>query len=152
LCLITVFAEAIISEKSVSDNQAQLECTGGEWKSGNSTLEIKLRDDSVHTDTCTKNKDGKSEIHANLYVKVRTAANLIEMDVLTLSLIIGGNIVMYFLLGGVVYSLSSQPRAQRTFSGNKASDKQVLIQNGERDTYQQLNANKSEYSALGKRH
>ncbi|KAG9265335.1 T-cell surface glycoprotein CD3 gamma chain [Astyanax mexicanus] len=142
--------KTIISEKLVSDNQAKLECTGEKWKSLNGTiLEINLHDDSFRTDTCMK-KDGKSD--ADLYVKVRTAANLIEMDILTLSLIIGGNIVMYVLLGGVVYSLSSQPSAQRTFSGNKASDKQVLIQNGERDTYQQLNANKSEYSALGKRH
>uniref|UniRef100_A0A3B1JAW6 CD3 gamma/delta subunit Ig-like domain-containing protein n=1 Tax=Astyanax mexicanus TaxID=7994 RepID=A0A3B1JAW6_ASTMX len=131
-------AEGIISVKTVSDDRAQLECTGTWTNAKESIWTVDLRVDNSSMDTCTPKTDGtgKGITSAKLYVKVRTAANLIEMDIVTLISIIGGNIVMYILLGVVVYNLSSQPRAQRTFSGNKASDKQVLIQNGERDTYQ----------------
>ncbi|XP_072547501.1 T-cell surface glycoprotein CD3 delta chain-like [Salminus brasiliensis] len=133
----------ITAEKNA--NVATLKCDGGTWAEGVKN-EINLSVDRLETVTCeTGNKNQKAVV----FIKVRTCDNCIELDVWTLTAIIIGNILMTILIGVVVYKLTAQPTA-KTFSGNKASDRQNLIQNGERDTYQRLNAGqKSEYSALG---
>ncbi|KAL6471991.1 hypothetical protein MHYP_G00206410 [Metynnis hypsauchen] len=71
------------------------------------------------------------------------------MNFTAIAAIATGNLLATILIGVAVYSLSAQPKG-KSFSGNKASDKEHLIRNGDGDTYQPLApGQKSEYQTLG---
>ncbi|KAK3561352.1 hypothetical protein QTP86_030643, partial [Hemibagrus guttatus] len=83
--------------------------------------------------------DYKCEIKDNnitMTVKFRTCESCIELDKTSLIAVILGNIVATFFVAFAVYSITGQSKG-KSFSGNKASDKVNLLNNGETDTYQQ---------------
>ncbi|XP_062873189.1 T-cell surface glycoprotein CD3 delta chain-like [Trichomycterus rosablanca] len=135
-------------EITVDDSSDKLKftCDKGIWEINNEkTMELDSKDRSADIYTCVE-----GEKKQQLLVRIRTCENCIELDALTLSAIVIGNIVATVFIGVAIYSISSQPKA-KIFPGNKASDRVNLISNGEGDTYQQLKGgDRDTYSRLGK--
>ncbi|KAL7849436.1 hypothetical protein SRHO_G00210590 [Serrasalmus rhombeus] len=142
-------ADLSISANTKSDS-AELKCDKGKWQKENieETLTVQYTEDRNEVETCKEDVEG-SEISRQILVRVRTCENCIEMNIAAITAIAIGNILATILIGVAVYSLTAQPKG-KSFSGNKASDKEHLIRNGDGDTYQPLApGQKSEYQTLG---
>ncbi|KAG9342096.1 hypothetical protein JZ751_017093 [Albula glossodonta] len=75
--------------------------------------------------------------------------NCIALEAGTVAGILVGEIVATALIGVAVYLIASQPQGKAYRQGNKASDRQNLIQNQHNDTtYQPLSGHSSDYSQL----
>ncbi|XP_036418782.1 T-cell surface glycoprotein CD3 delta chain-like [Colossoma macropomum] len=139
-------AEPSITVQKNSDS-ADLKCTGGTWEEGHdnkTNINVSYNEDKAEIKNChTTDKSLK------ILVRVRPCENCIELNVLAIAAIAVGNALATILIGVAVYSLSAQPKG-KSFSGNKASDKEHLIRNGDGDTYQPLApGQRSEYQTLG---
>ncbi|XP_060744673.1 T-cell surface glycoprotein CD3 delta chain-like [Tachysurus vachellii] len=118
-------------------------CELGNWQHLNeSKISLSYKDRESGDYYC-----GPEASYITVTVKFRTCETCIELDAPSLSIVIVGNILATFFVAYAVYSITGQPK-NKSFSGNKASDKVTLL-NGEQDTYQQLNPGQSaEYSRL----
>ncbi|XP_017564937.1 T-cell surface glycoprotein CD3 gamma chain [Pygocentrus nattereri] len=142
-------ADLSISATTNSDS-AELRCNNGKWQKDNleKPFNVQYTEDRNEIQTCME--DGEEpEKFTQILVRVRTCKNCIEMNIAAIAAIATGNILATILIGVAVYSLTAQPKG-KSFSGNKASDKEHLIRNGDGDTYQPLApGQKSEYQTLG---
>uniref|UniRef100_A0A8C2BD94 CD3 gamma/delta subunit Ig-like domain-containing protein n=1 Tax=Cyprinus carpio TaxID=7962 RepID=A0A8C2BD94_CYPCA len=72
-------------------------------------------------------------------IKILSSENLIQLDSMALVSVIVGDILVTALIGWAIYIVCAQPTARGGYQGNKASDRQALINNhapSGGDTYQ----------------
>ncbi|KAJ8280221.1 hypothetical protein GJAV_G00051990 [Gymnothorax javanicus] len=115
-------------------------------------IALDYKDDNTGEYKCTKTADKAEENKdiGKIYVKFRSCDNCVALDVGTVVGIAVGEVIATAMIGVAVYLLASQPQGKGFRQGNKASDRQALIQNQQNDlTYQPLiHGNSSEYSHL----
>ncbi|KAK2831137.1 hypothetical protein Q7C36_016223 [Tachysurus vachellii] len=149
-CLLTcllmqnlVYGEKTEISVAKKADQFVFTCSKGNWQHLSENLfSLSYKDTESGDYKCGTDVD-----YITVTVKFRTCESCIELDALSLSAVIVGNILATFFVAYAVYSITGQPK-NKSFSGNKASDKVTLL-NGEQDTYQQLNPGQSaEYSRL----
>ncbi|XP_055051383.2 T-cell surface glycoprotein CD3 delta chain-like [Misgurnus anguillicaudatus] len=121
-----------------------LNCDGGTFPAHENKAEINFTWDASGDYQCDDSQ-GKSVI---MTVKIRSSEDLIQLDTTATIAILVGDIAATVLIGWAVYSICAQPKPKSTYQGNKASDRQNLINNAAGDTYQPLGNRSDDYSSL----
>ncbi|KAF4104528.1 hypothetical protein G5714_015515 [Onychostoma macrolepis] len=151
-CLLTA-VRSDNSKPEIKVNKNKLECATGVFDKEPASLE----EYGFYTYTCTSNKkeDCPEADHCakqKITVKILNSENLIQLDsMLSLASVVFSNILVTTLIGWAVYTICAQPPTRSSYQGNKASDRQALINNhtpSGGDTYQRLNTRTDEYSTL----
>nr|XP_055051383.1 T-cell surface glycoprotein CD3 gamma chain-like [Misgurnus anguillicaudatus] len=150
-CLLTTVSIDITNTLEIkateNDNGLQLKCTGGKFQvNGNSTETLDLTWDKSGDYKCEDTNSPENQVI--MTVKIRSSEDLIQLDTTATVAILVGDIAATVLIGWAVYSICAQPKPKSTYQGNKASDRQNLINNAAGDTYQPLGNRSGEYSSL----
>lgn len=151
ICLFCLLTTVSTEEKkleikviSEDDTGLKLECDGGSFPAHENRKEINVTWDESGDYKC-EDLQGKS---ITMTVKIRSSEDLIQLDTTATIAILLGDIAATVLIGWAVYSICAQPKPKSTYQGNKASDRQNLINNAAGDTYQPLGSRSDDYSML----
>ncbi|KAI1893269.1 hypothetical protein AGOR_G00121970 [Albula goreensis] len=150
VCLLTLSLAGSASSQAVditvayqaTSESLMMTCENGLWPEKgdvveNKTWQIAYKDENSMRYICQSNSDPTDQKW--IYVKFRTCDNCIALEAGTVAGILVGEIVATALIGVAVYLIASQPQGKAYRQGNKASDRQNLIQNQHNDTtYQPL--------------
>ncbi|XP_051536064.1 T-cell surface glycoprotein CD3 gamma chain-like [Myxocyprinus asiaticus] len=125
------------------DNAVNLTCDGGIWTNNENFIIVEKYGEY----TCTKTDE--EDVKETITVKFRRSEDLIQLDTPAFVSILLSDIAVTALIGWAIYSICAQPKTKSSYQGNKASDRQVLINHTDGQTYQPLSAGRTdEYSTL----
>uniref|UniRef100_A0A9J8DLW0 Uncharacterized protein n=1 Tax=Cyprinus carpio carpio TaxID=630221 RepID=A0A9J8DLW0_CYPCA len=152
LCLLTAVRSQGTppAEITVNAQDMVLTCKNGKFGDKDS---IKMNYDNSGVHQCKPENDEEctDATCATALIKILSSENLIQLDSMALVSVIVGDILVTALIGWAIYIVCAQPTARGGYQGNKASDRQALINNhapSGGDTYQPLNTRTDEYSTL----
>ncbi|XP_069547210.1 T-cell surface glycoprotein CD3 gamma chain-like isoform X2 [Brachyistius frenatus] len=111
------------------DNGIKLTCKEGftiksENGTSGQTRTLTYRDDNTGEYQCSDSEHG--HIH-KIYVKFRTCDNCIDLDEVSISGIVIGEVVATTVIGVAVYLIASQAQTRPVTSNKKGSDRQHLV-------------------------
>ncbi|XP_026137385.1 T-cell surface glycoprotein CD3 gamma chain [Carassius auratus] len=136
---------------SYDKKEKTLNCTKGKF-GDEASIRVNYDNSGIHT--CIPSGVDCNDEMSNCpkaLIKVLSSENLIQLDPMALVSVIVGDIVVTAVIGWAIYSICAQPVTRSSYQGNKASDRQALINNhtpSGGDTYQPLNTRGDEYSTL----
>lgn len=150
-CLLTTVSidstNTVDIQVTEKENGLQLKCNEGTFQvNGNGTSTLDLTWDKSGDYKCEDINSPENQII--MTVKMRSSEDLIQLDTTATIAILLGDIAATVLIGWAVYSICAQPKPKSTYQGNKASDRQNLINNAAGDTYQPLGNRSDDYSSL----